>query len=172
MRWLRTIIYVVVALIIVVIATGWYLLAGSKAQRDGTINVAALSAPVTITRDHIGVVTIDAANRRDLAWATGFVHAQERFFQMDLQRRLAAGELAALLGPVALKADLNHRRHRFRERAEHYVQQLPPRQHRLFDAYRDGVNAGLEHLRVRPWEYLLLGTKPEPWRDADTLLTL
>src|SRR5690625_2844180 len=172
MRWLRRIVYGVVALLVIAFATGWYLLAGSKAQLDGSVTVAALSAPVTITRDHIGVVTIDAANRRDLAWATGFVHAQERFFQMDLQRRLAAGELAALLGPVALEADLDHRRHRFRERARQYVKHLPARQRMVLDAYRDGVNAGLAHLRVRPWEYLLLGAKPEPWTDADTLLSI
>src|SRR5699024_3651860 len=133
MRWLRRIVYGVVALLVIAFATGWYLLAGSKAQLDGSVTVAALAAPATITRDHVGVVTIDAASRRDLAWATGFVHAQERFFQMDLQRRLAAGELAALLGPVALEADLDHRRHRFRERARQYVKHLPARQRMLLD---------------------------------------
>ncbi len=55
-----------------------------------------------ITRDARGVPTIEALNRTDLAYATGFVHAQDRFFQMDLSRRLAAGELAELFGPVAV----------------------------------------------------------------------
>ena len=65
----------------------------------------AIVAPVSIDRDSLGVPTLEAANRVDLAFATGFVHAQDRFFQMDLSRRLAAGELAELFGEVALEQD-------------------------------------------------------------------
>ncbi|MGH8126170.1 MAG: penicillin acylase family protein, partial [Rhodanobacteraceae bacterium] len=131
-----------------------------------------ITAPVTVVRDADGIPVITAQNRRDLAYALGFVHGQERFFQMDLQRRDAAGELAALVGKAALEVDENHREHRFRALARRELASLPPRQRGLMDAYTAGVNAGLAHLSVRPWEYLLLGAKPQPWTDVGTLLTI
>ena len=75
---------------------------GSLAQLDGVRSVSSLTAAVTITRDALGVPTITGTNRRDVARATGFVHAQDRFFQMDLLRRRGAGELAELFGRAAL----------------------------------------------------------------------
>ncbi|HJU26287.1 MAG TPA: penicillin acylase family protein, partial [Rhodanobacteraceae bacterium] len=165
----------IVALIVILViafAIGWRLLAGSRPQASGTVRVQGLSAPVTIARDADGVPTITARSRGDLAWALGFVHGQERFFQMDLQRRDAAGELSALVGKAALKVDEDHRRHRFRALAARELESLPHSQRRWIDAYTRGVNAGLAHLSVRPWEYLLLGAKPQPWTDADTILTV
>ena len=70
-----------------------------------------------MTRDAQGVPTIRGSDRGDVAWATGFVHAQERFFQMDLLRRAGAGELAALLGKTLLPVDRERRIHRFGARA-------------------------------------------------------
>ncbi|TAN07424.1 MAG: penicillin acylase family protein [Rhodanobacteraceae bacterium] len=172
MRWLRRIIVALIVIIVIVLAIGWRLLAGSRPQANGTVAVQGISAPVTIARDGDGIPTITARNRRDLAWALGFVHGQERFFQMDLQRRVAAGELAALVGPKALPVDENHRQHRFRALAQRELALMTPRQRKFMDAYTAGVNAGLAHLSVRPWEYLLLGEKPKPWTDADTLLTI
>jgi penicillin G amidase len=171
-RWIRRGLLLIVLLVLSALAGGYLLFAGSEAKLDGTLTVQGLHAPVTITRDRLGVATINAADRPDLAYALGFVHAQERFFEMDLQRRMAAGELAALVGPAALKLDLDHRRHRFRERDRALLASLAPGQLKELTAYRDGVNAGLKSLPVRPWEYLLLGVKPKPWRREDTLLTV
>src|SRR5581483_625444 len=111
-------------------------------------------------------------NRDDLAYALGFLHGQERFFQMDLLRRNAAGELSELVGAAALKVDENHRRHRFRALAEVELSQLPAAQRVLLDDYTRGVNAGLNALSVRPWEYLLLRATPQPWEPADSLLAI
>lgn len=172
MRWVRRIAIALIVIIVIACAIGWRLLAGSRPQADGTLSVQELSAPVTIVRDANGIPTITARNRRDLAYALGFVHGQERFFQMDLQRRSAAGELSALFGKAALEVDQDHRQHRFRVLAKRELALLTPRQRKLADAYTAGVNAGLAHLSVRPWEYLLLGVKPQPWTDADTLLTI
>jgi penicillin amidase len=172
MRWIRRIAVALIVIIVITVAIGWRLLAGSRPQTNGRVGVAGLSAPVTIVRDADGIPTITARNRNDLAYALGYVHGQERFFQMDLQRRAAAGELAALVGPKALPVDENHRMHRFRALANRMLASLPPRQRTLMDAYTAGVNAGLAHLAVRPWEYLLLGVKPNPWTDADTILTI
>ncbi|HET7562956.1 MAG TPA: penicillin acylase family protein, partial [Rhodanobacteraceae bacterium] len=126
MRWIRRIMIALIVIVAITFALGWRLLAGSRPQADGSVNAPALSAPVTIVRDGDGVPTITARNRRDLAYALGFVHGQERFFQMDLQRRAAAGELAALLGPTALAIDEDHRQHRFRALAGHELALASP----------------------------------------------
>ena len=172
MRWIRRTAFALIVIVVVALAIGWRLLAGSRPQANGSVRIAGLSAPVTIVRDAGGVPTITARSRHDIAFALGYVHGQERFFQMDLQRRSAAGELAALVGPKALAVDEDHRMHRFRALAIRVLAALPPRQRALLDAYTAGVNAGLAHLAVRPWEYLLLGVKPKPWTDADTILTI
>jgi len=171
-RLLRATALSLLAVLLIGVIALWWLLAGSRAQLDGTQRLPGLSAPVSISRDALGTVTIDGKNRRDISYALGYVHAQERFFEMDLMRRMPAGELSALVGPAALKVDMNHRRHRLRAVAEAAYAQMPPAQKRELDRYRDGVNAGLAHLRVRPWEYLLLGNKPKPWRAEDSILII
>src|SRR5580698_3359326 len=132
------------ALLVLAALLGAYLcLRGSLPRLDGELRGAGLAAPVTVTRDARGVPTITAPTRDDLAWATGFVHAQDRFFEMDLSRRLAAGELAELFGKVALEQDRKARMFRFRSVARQVVEQMSPQQRGVIDAYTRGVNAGL-----------------------------
>jgi penicillin amidase len=171
-RWWRGLLIAVAVLLLGALGTGWYLLAGSRAQLDGKLRTAGVQAPVEIQRDALGTVTLSGRSRAELDFALGYVHAQERWFQMDLARRVAAGELAELVGPAALPVDIEHRRHRLRAVAELAYAQLPPAQRQELERYRDGVNAGLAALRARPWEYLLLGAKPQPWRAEDTLLVI
>lgn len=170
-RW-RALLLALPALLLLAFGALWWLLLGSRARLDGQLPVAGLHAAVSIRRDALGTVTLEGNDRGDLSYALGYVHAQERFFEMDLMRRLPAGELAALVGPAALDADRNHRRQRLRAVAEAAYAQLPPAQKLQLDRYRDGVNAGLADLRVRPWEYLLLGVRPQPWRSQDSLLVI
>ena len=139
---------------------------------DGERAVPGLQAEISIARDALGVVTIRGRSRLDVARATGFVHAQDRLFQMDLLRRDAAGELAALVGRAALRHDRSRRLHRLRAVAERVVARADPARRALLQAYADGVNAGIASLRVRPPEYLLLGVAPQPWRAADTVLVV
>jgi penicillin G amidase len=171
-RILRAVLFTLPVLLLAAFFTGWYLLAGSRAQLDGVRRIANLSAPVSISRDALGTVTIEGKNRTDISYALGYVHAQERYFEMDLMRRMAAGELSALVGPAALKVDLNHRRHRLRAVVEAAYAQMPAADKLQLDRYRDGVNAGLADLRMQPWEYLLLGSKPQPWRSEDSALVI
>ena len=145
-------------------------LRASLPQLDGTLHLADLNARVTIMRDARGVPTITAANRIELAFATGFVHAQDRFFEMDLSRRLAAGELAELFGPVALDQDRRIRRFRFRHVASEVLAQAAAPDRALLAAYARGVNAGLARLGGRPWEYWVLGARPVAWRPEDSVL--
>lgn len=150
----------------------WLLLRASLPLLDGTRVTAGVHAHTTIERDALGVVTIQAQNRDDAMYALGFVHAQERFFEMDLMRRMAAGELAELVGSAAIDQDKLHRPFRMRERAQTLLATATAETRATLDAYRDGVNAGLAALSARPWEYWLLGAKPAPWSDADSILAI
>src|ERR1700677_3883470 len=139
----------------------WLVLRASLPTLDGRAARSGVHASVRVDRDADGVPTITAQNRGDLAFALGYLHAQDRFFQMDLLRRAAAGELAALLGPSMLPADRDLRRHRFRDVAERAVASLDAPSRALLDAYANGANAGLSTLRARPFEYWLLRVEPQ-----------
>ena len=163
---------VLVLLALVPIAFLWSMIEDGRPRLDGSLAVAGLGDPVSIERDRQGTPTISASSRIDLARALGFLHGQERFFQMDLLRRDGAGELSGLVGIAAVPVDRSHRLHRFRARADAILQRMPAAQRQLIDAYVDGVNAGLKALRRKPFEYTLLGATPAPWIAADTLLTI
>ncbi|MBU8869575.1 MAG: penicillin acylase family protein [Gemmatimonadales bacterium] len=173
---LRRILLIIIAsllgLALLVFLAGTFAMRGSRPRLEGTVQLADLDQPVVVTRDALGVPDIQAQSRPDAAHALGYIHAQDRFFQMDLQRRNAAGELAALLGPALVETDRDTRRHRFRARAEIVVAGVIGEDRKILDAYAAGVNAGLDDLQTRPFEYLALRQKPDPWRPADTVLTL
>jgi penicillin G amidase len=169
-RWIGRIALLLAALLLVVALAAWWLLRGSLPRLEGEAGLAGLSAPVAIERDALGVVTIDAASRADAMRALGYVHAQERYFEMDLMRRDAAGELAALFGPRALDHDRARRVHRMRARVEAGLERILGPHAEEVDAYVAGVNAGLGDLRMRPWPYLLLRRQPSPWTQADSPL--
>jgi penicillin amidase len=139
---------------------------------DGDVRIDGLSAPVRVTRDDLGIPTITGSSRADVARATGFLHAQDRFFQMDLARRRAAGELAALVGGAALEADRQVRPHRFRAEATRAITTMDPEWRAVLEAYTAGVNSGLQQLRAVPFEYVLLRQQPGPWRVEDSLLVV
>src|SRR4051794_39254576 len=163
----------VLLMLIALVAGGtWLALRGSVPRYDGNVDAPSLTAAVSIERDNLGGVTIRAQDRHDAAWALGYAHAQERFFEMDLMRRRAAGELAELFGVTALPADRKTRVHRMRARALATFSALPASQRQLLDAYRDGVNQGLDELTVRQFPYLLTRTRPAPWRSEDSMLVV
>jgi penicillin G amidase len=174
-RLLRAVLILSAILLIVGIASGVWVysrLRASLPQLDETRQVAGLSAPVAIRRDGLGVPTIRGRSRTDVARAIGFLHAQERFFQMDLARRRAAGELSALVGIRALAVDREIRIHRFRAEAQRAAAALPADDRALVDAYTTGVNAGLSSLGAPPFEYLLLRQAPRPWLPEDSFLVV
>ena len=161
------VIGVPLAIVLALGVVAYRYLAASLPRLSGQLVVDGLRSPVKIERDRDGVPTIRAEHRNDLSFAIGFLHGQERFFQMDLLRRAGAGELAALLGPSVLPVDRARRRHRFRARAKAALTGLRPEERSALQAYTRGVRAGLGDLRAKPFEYVLLGTSPEPWRDED-----
>ena len=171
LRWLLRSLWVVLGLLLVLLLVIWGLLRGSLPQLDGELALPGLSAPVSIQRDALGVLTVEAANETDMARALGYVHAQERFFEMDLMRRSAAGELSELFGAKALPLDKRMRVHRLRAHTQQNLGAALGDKRGVIEAYRDGVNAGLAALPVRPWPYLLLRQQPRPWELEDSVLT-
>src|SRR5687767_15507367 len=132
---------------------GWWAygrLSASLPRLDGQLQLAGLGAPVTVERDGLGIPTIRGRSRADVARATGFLHAQDRFFQMDLSRRRAAGELAELVGARALPADIPIRLHRFRAEAHRAAAMMTTADRALLEGYAEGVNSGLAALATPP----------------------
>jgi penicillin amidase len=170
MRFLRWSAIVLALLVVATALAAYFALRSSLPQLDGEIAVAGIGRPAAIERDADGVPTIRAASRRDLAYATGFAHAQDRFFQMDLQRRAAAGELAELLGAGLLDTDRQLRSHAFRRVAQQVIADASAADRAILDAYTAGVNEGVDRSRARPWEYLLLRSTPRRWLPEDSIL--
>lgn len=169
-RWLSRLFLFSLLMLVVAAVTTWLLLRASLPALDGDIRTDGIRAPISISRDEAGIPTIVANDRRDLAFGSGFVHAQDRFFQMDLMRRKAAGELAEMVGPVAVGLDKQFRFHRFRARAAEAIRQMSAQEQVILSAYVDGVNAGLQDLGTRPFEYYLLRATPRPWNAEDSVL--
>lgn len=159
-------------LVVVVALLATMLLRASLPDLDGEFSASGLSASAKIVRDQNGIPVITAANRRDLAFATGYAHAQDRFFQMDMIRRQAAGELSELVGPATVSVDQRYRFHRFRHKAQAVMAAADEGDRSVIEAYADGVNAGLASLGARPFEYFVLGAKPQPWKAEDSVLVV
>lgn len=170
-RRLFWLLFVLAGLLPLAVFAGWLLLRGSLPQLEGEHEVPGLAAAATVGRDPLGVVTIDAAGEADAMRALGWVHAQERYFEMDLMRRAAAGELAELFGPAALDFDRARRAHRMRALARADLARFAGDRADVLRAYVEGVNGGRAALAVRPWPYLLLRQAPRPWRAEDSALT-
>jgi penicillin amidase len=165
----------VLLVLLLVVSIGGYLwvrhqLTSSLPQVSGSVRVTGITSPVRLERDDHGIPVIRADNRNDLAFGTGFAHGQDRFFQMDVLRRAAAGELAELFGPGVISVDKKNRQFRFRDHARSISENVSGPDRLLVAAYVKGVNAGLESLGNRPFEYLVLGDDPKPWTDEDVVL--
>lgn len=158
--------------VVVTVAAGagyWYV-QGKLPQREGELPLAGLQAPVSVRYDARGVPHLQAQNEADLYRALGYVHAQDRLFQMEILRRLARGELAEVLGDKLLPTDTLFRSLRIREQAARMAKrqdrQSPAWQ--ALQAYLDGVN-GWQASHPKPVEFDLLGITPRPFTAEDTL---
>jgi penicillin amidase len=137
----------------------------------GTEEVAGISASVEIVRDRDAVPHIYAATRADALFGLGYVHAQDRLWQMEFQRRIGFGRLSEVLGAAALPQDRFLRTVGFGRAAVSAWEHLPADSRALIDAYVAGVNAFISthHGSRLPPEFTLLRFEPEPWSGADVL---
>ena len=157
--------------LLIILGGGLFLyLRSALPQTNGRIVLSGPKAEIRIDRDADGVPRVIAQDDEDLAFGLGFVHAQDRLFQMELQRRYGAGRLAEIFGPQAVSVDRQMRVLGLYRAAEAEIPFLSPEMNRALEAYAAGVNAFLNSRRgaLSP-EFLLLGFTPEPWRSADSL---
>ncbi len=149
---------------------GFVYLRASLPQLEGRVSLKGLSAPVEVVRDGRGVVRIRAASLRDLFFAQGYVHAEERLWQMEFQRRVGQGRLSEVLGEATLPQDRFLRTWGFYRAAEEAYKRLYPEEKEAVDAYAAGVNAFLRSGHPLPPEFRLLGFRPEAWAGPDVLV--
>ena len=147
---------------------GYFYLRLSLPQTSGEIEVAGLSAPVEILRDRHGIPHIFAASEADAQFALGFVHAQDRLWQLEMNRRIGSGRVAELVGAAALDTDRFLRTLGVRRVAEANVQRLAAADRKILSAYAAGVNAFLATRPVLPLEFWILRADPEPWSEVDS----
>ena len=148
----------------------WYRSA-SQPQVTGTITLKGLTSRVDVVRDEEGIPHIYAKSSNDAYFALGFVHAQDRLWQLELNRRIPAGRMAEILGPNALDADRFLRTLGVRRNAEKILENLGPDTRASLEAYARGVNAYLESRSgPLPPEFLLTGAPaPAPWQPVDSI---
>jgi penicillin G amidase len=164
----RFVVFVFIPLLVLAIA-GYTYLRRSLPAADGSSIKAGVSQPVSITRDEHGVVMINAKTDRDAFFAMGFAHAQDRLWQLELNRRIAAGRLSEIFGSKTVRQDALMRALGLYSSAEASWSKLSPEAQASLSAYAAGINAWLGQNHVLPPEFLALGVKPEPWREVDSL---
>ncbi len=165
----------IVALVIVAVlgavVTSAIVLETTVPNYRGEDRIPQLAAPVTVIRDANAVPHIFADNQLDAYRALGYLHAQDRFFQMELARRIGTGRLSELVGSFGLRVDRFMRTLAIGQLAEAAVANMAPATRAAVDAYTEGVNAWLQSPHAgRPPELILLGIAPEPWRAADSAM--
>lgn len=171
-NWFKWLVLSVLTLVIIV-ALGLYIsLHLSLPALDGNSATYHVNAPTELSRDRLGHAVINADDIFDAAYALGFAHAQDRFFQMDLQRRAASGSLSQWVGDVALDIDKKARFHQFEERAKAVFDNLPSKQQELLVRYAHGVNDALSEYTLPPFEYLAAGVDIKQWQPTDSILVI
>ncbi len=178
-RWAAGIALVLVLALIASLATGVVVVRRSWPQTGGELRISGLEGEVEVVRDDAGIPQIYADSMHDLMLAQGFVHAQDRFFEMDVRRHATAGRLSELFGDAGVESDLVVRTLGWRKVAEEELGMLRPDTRSALDAYAEGVNAYLEgrSLSEMSLEYALLDLtgldyRPEKWTAVDSVAWL
>jgi penicillin amidase len=171
--WRKVFVIVLAVLavaLIVLPATGLIYVHGSLPQTTGALRVSGLDGPVEIVRDQDGVPHIFAQSDHDALFGLGYVHAQDRLWQMEMNRRIGNGRLSELLGESTLSIDKFQRTMGYRRAAESAYTVLNEQSKLALEAYAKGVNAWIGEGHTLPPEFLILGAQPEEWTVYDSLV--
>jgi len=170
---LRTLRIAVAILVVIVAAAGagaYAYLRRSLPQTRGTVRVEGLTGPIEIVRDADAIPHIFASAKRDALFGLGYVHAQDRLWQMEFQRRIGHGTLSEVFGAATIAQDRFLRTAGFGRAARSAWERLPDEARAQIDAYIAGVNAFLASDPPLPPEFTLLRFKPAPWTGPDVLV--
>ncbi len=173
MKLQKRILSILAALIVVALAGGLIFLSHLKTRAvpdyNKDVDLENLTAKVTVHRDSLGIPHIYAQNEADLYRTVGYVMAQDRLWQMDLMRRITTGRLSEVLDPSLVDADQLFRALQFPEKSERVISKTDPEILACVDAFADGVNQFInQHQKKLPFEFTMLGYKPEPWKREHT----
>ena len=173
MRRRHAVLAVVVVLLVVVglgVGAVAWITGRALPETSGTLRIPGLGATATVRRDVNGIAQIEATDPHDLFMAQGYVHAQERMWQMEVWRHISSGRLAELFGPGSVDDDRFIRTLGWRQAAERDLALLAPETRAVLDAYAAGVNAWLDtHRDKLGLAFVATGADPEPWTPLDTL---
>lgn len=164
----RFILFVLVPVLIGGLASAKYLNA-SLPLTEGEVAATGIESPVAIVRDQFGVPYIEAESEADAYYAMGFVHAQDRLWQLELQRRVAKGRLSEIFGKTFVSQDAWFRTLGLYGAASSSRQALSERSRRALDAYSAGINDWINQGHTLPVEFSAYGITPEPWTAEDSL---
>ena len=165
----RSLLAVAAAMLLLGVGGGLYLLS-SLPQTEGVRRLAGIDAEVSIARDDNAIPHISAESMADAAFALGYLHAQDRLWQMEMNRRIAAGRLSEFAGEATIEADKYLRTLSLYDRARRSWRHQSRQTQALLRAYADGINAFLEtRSGALPPEFLLAGIDPAPWTPIDSL---
>ncbi|AOT10634.1 hypothetical protein S4054249_22500 [Pseudoalteromonas luteoviolacea] len=165
----RTIVWMILPLFLLLFIA-YQVLLQSLPDVKGDKEVKGIQAPVMINRDQHSIPHIQASNDLDAVFGLGYTHAQDRLWQMEMNRRIGSGRLSEIIGIESLRSDMFIRTLGLRRNAEKMWQQLSPENKKILEAYVAGVNQGISHLDLLPAEYYLYQFEPEPWQPVDSLV--
>ncbi len=170
MRWLKRIVLGLIGVALLAVSAMAVYAWRSVPDNNAQYVVRQRIGETAIAIDSDGIPSIEAKSERDLAFAVGFMHARDRLWQLEMNRRVGRGELAEILGPKALDTDRFLRTLGVHRAARAQLERLPAATRDVLQAYADGVNSYVrEAMAVRPPEFVILGVQPGPWEPADTL---
>ena len=179
LTFLTVLLLSVLVLAVVAAGVGWWTVQRSFPTTNGRVEMPGLTAPVTVYRDDAGIPQLVAETDHDLFAAQGYVHAQDRFWEMDFRRHVTSGRVAELFGESQVATDAFIRTLDWRGIAEQEYEQLDEASRAYYDAYAEGVNAYLDERGGADLslEYAVLGLQnpgysPEPWTPADSIAWL
>jgi penicillin G amidase len=170
MKWIKRAalaLFALVAIAIVVIGIYGY---RSVPSDNATHRVNASMGETQIAFDSVGIPLIEAKSERDLYFAVGFMHARDRLWQLEVNRRIGRGQVAEIFGPKALETDKFLRTLGVHRAAQRQLENLPKEIQAHLQAYADGVNAYVrDAMSVRPPEFVILGVQPATWEPVDSV---
>ncbi len=169
MKLLRRSLFALLALLGVGLFAGYLFLRQSLPQTEGTLTGSKISQNATITRDADGVPHIEAKTLNDAWFAVGVAHAQDRLWQLEMNRRIVRGEMSEILGVATLDNDKFLRALGVHRAGQAQLASLDATTRAALEQYAAGVNFGIAQVKVLPAEFLILGIKPQPWTPADSM---
>ncbi|GAC17659.1 penicillin acylase family protein [Paraglaciecola arctica] len=167
---MKSLLKILIIIVVIICAAGAWYINSKQPQRSGEVSLANLQASVSVRYDERGVPHIQAQNESDMYRTLGYVHAQDRLFQMEMVRRLARGELAAILGPKLIDSDRLFRSLGIRSYADAYAAKMDPNTpaNKALMAYLDGINQ-YQNTHPAPIEFDILGITKRPFTPKDSV---